>query len=280
MSIPSPILAPCRLRCRVAFRRVAGEALHKRERGGLLVPDEIVPADHLTRMGHGKDPARVVNGFIDDSVWAAEDFAQAFRKQRTGQEDFWANGVPEFRLLSEKHEKCVDLFVPAHGIVKGEIYSDVSKNVRSLFLRIIRQCDRHSTSPFSFIDRSMSLSLLNTSSSLRNLPSANCLREISTALDISAFSRHASISSHVRSKSATLIITLVLCPFCVMTMGRCVRAVRSKQSLSVRRYSVKGTTSSSKRGRRIGRVIDRIAGSPFEFKNIVPYSVPGGKKAA
>ena len=41
-----------------------------------------------------------------------------------------------------------------------------------------------------------------------------------------AFSRHDSISSHVLSKSATLIITLVLRPFCVMTSGRCVRAIR------------------------------------------------------
>lgn len=252
----------------------------KHRMSGLLVPYEILSADHLTRVGHGKNPAHIVDWFIDYSIRTAEDFAQAFRKQRTSQENFGAYVVPEFRLFSEKHEKIVDLFIPAQGIVKGEIYGDVSKDFRSLFLRIIRQSDCHSISPFSFIERSMLLSLLKTSSSLRNLPSANCWREISTALDISAFSRQASISSHVRSKSATLIITLVLRPFCVMTMGRCVRAVRSKQSLSVRRYSVKGTTSLSKRGRRIGLVIVPIVSSPFEFDRIVPYSVPSNKEAA
>jgi hypothetical protein len=50
--------------------------------------------------------------------------------------------------------------------------------------------------------------------------------------------------------------------------------------LSVRRYSVKGTTSLSKRGRRIGLVIVPIASSPFEFDRIVPYSVPVNKVAA
>ena len=101
------------------------------------------------------------------------------------------------------------------------------------------------------------------SSSERHSPFSNCLREMAIALDSSAFSRHDSISSHVLSKSATLIITLVLCPFCVMTIGRCVRAVRAKQSLRVRRYSVNGTTSSSRRGRMIGLAFVRIASSPF-----------------
>ena len=252
----------------------------KNRMSGLLVPNKIISADHLTRMGNGKDATHIANVLIDDSVWTAEDFAQAFRKQRLSQKDFGAHGVPEFRLLGEKHEKGVNLFVPTQGIVKGEIYSDISKNIKSLFLSIIRQCDRHLISPFAFIDRSMLLSLLKTSSSLRNLPSANCWREISTALVISAFSRQASISSHVRSKSATLIITLVQWPFCVITMGRCVRAVRSKQSLSVRRYSVNGTTSSSKRGRRIGSVKGCIADSPFKFMHIVPYSVPNDKEVA
>jgi hypothetical protein len=52
--------------------------------------------------------------------------------------------------------------------------------------------------------------------------------------------------------------------------------------LSVRRYSVKGTTSLSKRGRRIGLVIVPMASSPFEFEFdcIVPYSVPVYKVAA
>ena len=266
---------------RICFYSCSG-CFPKHRMSGLLVPYEILSADHLTRVGHGKNSAHIVDWFIDYSIRTAEDFAQSFRKQRTSQENFGAYGVPEFRLFSEKHEKIVDLFVPAQGIVKGAIYGDVSKNFRSLFLRIIRQSDCHSISPFSFIERSMLLSLLKTSSSLRNLPSANCWREISTAFEISAFSRQASISSHVRSKSATLIITLVLRPFCVMTMGRCVRAVRSKQSLSVRRYSVKGTTSLSKRGRRIELVIVPIAGSPFEFEFdcIVPYSVPIDKVAA
>ena len=99
------------------------------------------------------------------------------------------------------------------------------------------------------------------------------------ALDSSAFARHIAISSQVLSKSATLIITLVLRPFCVITIGRCVRAVRAKQSLSVRRYSVKGTTSSSRRGRCIGFVFVRMAGSPLETERMVHYSVPHVKGA-
>ena len=55
---------------------------------------------------------------------------------------------------------------------------------------------------------------------------------------------------------------------------RCVRDVLAKQALRVRRYSVKGTTSSSRRGRSRGFVLVRIDYSPFEDGNMVHYLVP------
>ena len=126
---------------------------------------------------------------------------------------------------------------------------------------------RHETSSIFSIS-------LKDSSSERHSPCSNCLRDMAMAFASSAFSRHISISSHVFSKSLMPIITLAARPLCVMTMGRCVRAVRSRQSLSVRRHSVKDTTSSSRRGRRIGCVAVRVMAfcPQMEYASIVHYS--------
>ena len=65
----------------------------------------------------------------------------------------------------------------------------------------------------------------------------------------SRYDWHCETRSSRCSYSEMFMTTVVARPFCVMNRGRCVRFVRSRQSLNVRRYSVKGMTSSLILGR-------------------------------
>ena len=126
-------------------------------------------------------------------------------------------------------------------------YTPVSSN--RCLVRVFGPLDIHLHAPLACMSSNMVSMSSNDSSSVRHSPFSNCFREIAIDRDSAALARQPSISSHVASRSEMLIVANVARPFCVMTIGRCVRPLRSKQSLRVRRYSVKGMTSSSRRGR-------------------------------
>ena len=190
--------------------------------------------------------------FIYDSIWTAYGLTEAFVIRWKRQETFFRYSVSEFRKRREQSCNIPEITVPFTGDFSGLLSKYEPNNTHPLIMGMSGPHDFHRDAPSTSILSSIFSASSKESSSVRHSPFSNCLREMVTARDSSAFSRHDSISSHVLSKSATLIITLVLRPFCVMTMGRCVRAVRAKQSLRVRRYSENGTTSSSRRGREIG----------------------------
>lgn len=108
------------------------------------------------------------------------------------------------------------------------------------------------------------------------LPSANSRREISMSRERFTRSRydwHREMMSSCCSYSEMFMTTVVARPFCVMNRGRCVCFVRSRQSLKVRRYSVKGMTSSLIFGR--GKVFSTkgMTTSPIDVSNSVPNYV-------
>ena len=140
----------------------------------------------------------IANRLIDDAVRSAENLSKPFGRFWTYGEAIRRHDCARKLEIANSFGGISEICFPAEGIINRESfrYSD------NYFIKQ-RICVRrpeyiHGPYPFAaFISSSFA-----------------------------AFSRHDSISSHVLSKSATLIITLVLRPFCVMTSGRCVHAVR------------------------------------------------------
>lgn len=238
------------------------------------IPVGVAGANEHCAVHDCKDMNFIGDMFIDNAVWTAQRLAETFETRRKRPETFFWNPVAEFGEGWKQARRFSKIAVPTAGNFAGLLAEDETDDAYALVMRVPGPFDAHRHSPFVVISSSMFSISLKDSSSVRHSPFSNCLREMAMAFASSAFWRNDSISSHVLSKSATLIITLVLRPFCVMTMGRCVRAVRAKQSLRVRRYSVKGTTSSSRRGRSIVLAFVRMICAPIGNTSMVHYSVP------
>ena len=238
------------------------------------IPISVTCTNQHSAVHDGEDMNLVVGMFIDDAIWTALSLAEAVIIKGKSPETFFRYHVTEFWKRREQSRGLPKVSVPSAGNLSRLLTEYEPNNAHTLGMGVPGPLDPHRRTAFVSISSSIRSASAKASSSVMNSPFSNSLREISMDLDSSARLRHVSISSHVLSKSATLIITLVLRPFCVMTMGRCVRAVRAKQSLRVRRYSVKGTTSSSRRGRSIVLVFVRMVFSLFESTNMVHYFVP------
>ena len=215
-------------------------------------------------------------GFVNDPIRIADHLTDAFVVCRRVCVTFKGNDRTHFREIAKWDDGIAYLGSPALRIVSGEFTRDCPDDSAKLARRCFRPSVGHgrTLSLISFSSES------NSSSSSTASSFAKSCRDFSTNWFRYERFRMASISSQVLSKSATLIITLVKRPFCVMTIGRCVRAVRAKQSLRVRRYSVNGTTSSSSRGRSIVFDMVLISFSPSGNGDIVPYPVPFDKWAS
>ena len=241
----------------------------------LLIPAHVTGEDHLPFMEDRKYAIGGPHSLIDYSVGGADDLSKACVDRVRIGETFRRHYRPHVRIGAQWSYGFPYLDAPALSVLPGKFMRNRAQNTTQLIACGFGPIVGHDANP-----ESISFSMeSNSSSSEMNSPFSNSLREISIIRLKAARLRHDSISSHVLSKSATLIITLVLCPFCVMTMGRCVRAVRAKQSLRVRRYSVKGTTSSSRRGRSMVLAFVRMVFSPFENTDMVHYSVPSVNRA-
>lgn len=236
----------------------------------LFVPAHVTGEDHLSFMEDRKYAIGVGHGLVDYSVGGADDLSKACVGRGWIGETFRRYDRPDVRISAQWSYGVPYLGAPALGVLLGKFTRNRAQDFAQLVACRYRPVVVHELKPVSI---SFSKEAKSSSSST-NSPLSNSLRDTSIMRLKAARLRQVSISSHVRSKSATLIITLVLCPFCVMTMGRCVRAVRAKQSLSVRRYSVKGTTSSSRRGRSMVLCFVRIIFSPKGTGDMVRYSVP------
>ena len=235
-----------------------------------LVPVGVARADEHSAVHNGEDVDFVVDVLVYDAIWTAHCLAKAFESVRKRPETFFGDLIAKIGEWREKPYGLSEVAVPSAGEFACLFAANEPDYGHSLAMCVSRPFCRHL---FAIPSSMLSISSKD-SSSVRHSPLSNCLREMAIARASSAFSRHIAISSQVLSKSATLIITLVLRPFCVMTMGLWVRAVLAKQSLSVRRYSVNGTTSSSRRGRSIGLAFVRMADPPFQTDTMVHYSVP------
>ena len=234
-----------------------------------LIPASVAWSDHLPTMQHSKDSVDVVYGLVDDPIGSANHLPDSLMVcGRVGIALKW-NYAPQFRECAQGQNGIPYLGSPTLRVVSGEFARDCPDNSTKLVCRGSRPSVDHG--------RTLSLSSVSSESKSSSSSTVSPFSKSCRAFSMTWFKydrfRMASISSHVLSKSAMLIITLVDRPFCVMTIGRCVRAVRAKQSLSVRRYSVKGTTSSSRRGRMIGLVFVFNLLPPVRNGNIVPYSV-------
>ena len=238
------------------------------------VPICITGTDEHCTVHYRKYMNLVCNMFIDNPIWAALSLPEAFKIWRKRPETFFRNPVAEFRKRRKQTCRFSEVPVPATGYFPCLLSKNEPNNGHALAMGVLGPFDSHREFLFDSISSSIFSISLKDSSSERHSPCSNCLRDMAMAFASSAFSRHISISSHVFSKSLMPIMTLAARPLCVMTIGRCVRAVRSRQSLSVRRHSVKGTTSSSRRGRRIGCVAVRVMACcpQMEYASIVHYS--------
>ncbi len=237
------------------------------------IPARVVCRNHLAAMENREYAVGVVHGFVNDPIRIADYLADAFVICRRVGITCERNDGTHFREIAKRDDGIAYLGSPALRIVSGEFTRDCPDDSTKLVRRSFRPSVGHGRT-LSLI--SLSSESNSSSSSTVSLFTNSCRDFSITWFRYERF-RMASISSQVLSKSATLIITLVERPFCVMTIGRCVRAVRAKQSLSVRRYSVNGTTSSSSRGRSIVFGMVFISSSPARNDGIVPHSVPCGK---
>ena len=238
------------------------------------IPIGVACTNQHCAVHDGEDMNLVVGMLIDDAIWTALSLAEAVIIRGKSPETFFGYPVAEFWKRREQSRGLPKVSVPSAGNLSRLLAEYEPNNAHALGMGVFGPLDPHRRTAFFSISSSIRSVSAKASSSVMNSPFSNSLREISMDLDSSARLRHVSISSHVRSKSATLIITLVLRPFCVITIGRCVRDVLAKQALRVRRYSVNGTTSSSRRGRSRVLVFVRIEYSPFEGGNMVHYFVP------
>ena len=252
-------------------------------RGRKLVPVCVAGANEHCAVHDCKDMDFIGNMFVDDTIRSASCLAEAFKIRWKRPETFFRYLVSKFRKGRKQPHCFAEVPVPAAGDFSRMLSENETDNGHALTVGVSGPFDSHRDFLFDSIPSSIFSISAKDSSSVRHSPSLNCWREISTARLNSAISRQRSTSSQVSSKSVTPIMTVAARPLCVMTMGRCVRAVRSMQSLSVRRHSVNGTTSSSRRGRRMGCDAVRVMSfcSQMEDARIVHYSahnVNGGNQ--
>ena len=249
--------------------------------GDSLMSMCVVRPDEHAAVHDCEDVDLVALDLVDDAVGTAPHLTEAVGVLRHGRETGVRDPAPHFREVRQPQDGIVELPVPARGVVAREPARDGAEDRRALAFGVKRPCDRHLHAPRASISSSILSDSSKASASVTNFPSANSRREISTLRVSSSRARMRSISSQVDSKSATLSITFVARPFCVTTTGRWVRAVRAQHSASVRRYSVKGTTSSSRRGRWIGfgRVRVVMSESPLGTGGSVQIPVPYVKRS-
>ena len=267
---------------RFIFETPNGKALGRALKvdGDSLMLMCVVHLDEHAAVHDCEDVDLTALDLVDDAVGIAPHLTEAVGVLRHGRETGVRDPAPHFREVRKPQDGIVELPVPARGVVAREPVRDGAENCRALVFGVKRPCDRHLHAPWANISSSILSDSSKASVSVTNFPSANSRREISTLRVSSSRARMRSISSQVDSKSATLSITFVARPFCVTTTGRWVRAVRAQHSASVRRYSVKGTTSSSRRGRWIGfgRVRVGMSESPLETGESVQIPVPYVKR--
>ena len=236
----------------------------------LLVPAYVSRRCHLPFVKNRKYPIDVAGSLVYYAIWGAEHLSYVCPFRRRIKITFRRDSRSYVGIGAQWLYGVHDFYAPTLRVLLGEFARDGAQNSSQLVACCLGPVVFHGLNPDSI---SFSKESKSSSSSMKS-PFSKSRRDASIMWLNAARLRQVSSSSHVLSKSATLIITLVLRPFCVMTMGRCVRDVRAKQSLRVRRYSVKGTTSSSRRGRSMLLALVRIVWSPFENYDIVHYPVP------
>ena len=240
------------------------------------IPICITRADQH-RCIHDRENVDFINNMlVDNAIWSTQSLSKSFIIRRQGPKAFFRYFITDFWKRRQETNCVSEFLVPSVGDFRRLFAENMTDNFHPLAMCVIRPLYFHHYALVEFSSAIIFSISLNDSSSERNSPFSNSLRETSIMRLRAARLRQFSISFHVFSKSATLIITLVLRPFCVMTIGRCVRAVRKKQSLSVLRYSVNEMTSSSRRGLNSGFADAVITYVPLNLKSsfIVQYSVP------
>lgn len=238
----------------------------------LLVPAYVLRGYHLPFVENCKYSVDVADRLVDYAIGGAEYLPDSSPSRRRIEITFRRDNRSHVGIGAQRLYGIPDFDAPMLCILLGEFTRDGAQDSPQLVAGRHGPVVVHDVNPDSMSRSRESKS----ASSPMNSPFSNSLRAVSIMRLNAARLRQVSISSHVLSKSATLIITLVLRPFCVMTIGRCVRDVRAKHALRVRRYSVKGTTSSSRRGRSMILAFVRMVDSPNENADIVHYSVPKG----
>ena len=243
-------------------------------RGG-SVPVGVGARYEHSRMADGENVYLVADDFVHDAIGTAEGLAEFVGVRRDRVEAFNRNAIAGEGMIFECQDGALNVVVPAQGVCNGLCVGNGINNVIQETLGMRREIGFHTCSRCRARSRSRILS--KTSLVGMPLPSANSRREILTSrerLTRSRYDWHCETISSCCSYSAMFMTTVVARPFCVMNRGRCVRFVRSRQSLKVRRYSVKGMTSSLIFGR--GKVFSTngIAVSPINVANSVPNSVP------
>ena len=250
----------------------------------LLVPERVGFAGSVPvgvgaryehpRMADGENVYLVVDDFVHDAIGTAEGLTEFVGVRRDRVEAFKRNAIAGEGMIFECQDGALNVVVPAQGVCNGLCVGNGVNNVIQEALGMRREIGFHAC--FRCRARSRSRIPSKTSFVGMPLPSANSRREISTSrerLTRSRYAWHCETTSSCCSYSAMFMTTVVARPFCVMNRGRCVRFVRSRQSLNVRRYSVKGMTSSLILGR--GKVFstNSIAVSPVNVVNNVPNYV-------
>ena len=253
---------------REGVEAVVGELVGQSQ---LFVPKDVSWGDHLFSMKDGKYAVDVTDGLIDYTIGRTDDLPnEPFAVRRRIEITFQRHDRSHVGIGAQRSDGIANLGAPTLGVLLGKFARDGAQNSSQLVACCLGPVVFQGLNPDSI---SFSKESKSSSSSMKS-PFSKSRRDASIMWLNAARLRQVSSSSHVLSKSATLIITLVLRPFCVITIGRCVRDVLAKQSLRVRRYSVKGTTSSSRRGRSMLLALVRIVWSPFENYDIVHYPVP------
>ena len=247
----------------------------------LLVPERVGLAGSVPvgvgaryehpRMADGENVYLVVDDFVHDAIGTAEGLTEFVGVRRDCVEAFKRNDIAGEGMIFECQDGALNVVILAQGVCNGLCVGNGVNNVIQEALGMRREIGFHAC--FRCRARSRSRIPSKTSFVGMPLPSANSRREISTSrerLTRSRYDWHCETTSSYCSYSAMFMTTVVARPFCVMNRGRCVRFVRSRQSLNVRRYSVKGMTSSLIFVR--GKVFstNSIAVSPVNVVNNVP----------
>ena len=181
----------------------------------LFVPAHVTGEYHLSFMEDRKYAIGVGHGLVDYSVGGADDLSKACIGRGWIGETFRRYDRPDVRISAQWSYGVPYLGAPALGVLLGKFTRNRAQDFAQLVACRYRPVVVHELKPVSI---SFSKEAKSSSSST-NSPLSNSLRDTSIMRLKAARLRQVSISSHVRSKSATLIITLVLRPFCVMTNG-------------------------------------------------------------